>query len=168
VVPVPGTGLGRTVQPEFTSINIVTIPSIVTGIMSKQDDAIARKWIKQALHDLEMADKNITIEGYDIAAFLSHQAVEKLFKGLIAQKGRPVPKSHYIDELGATLHLPDEIYECVIDLSSDYQFARYPDISDSIPYEQYDKTLATERVNSAQKIFEHLRNHYSILLEKEP
>jgi len=94
--------------------------------MTTADNAIARKWIKQALHDLEMADKNISIEGYDIAAFLSHQAVEKLFKGLIAQKGRPVPKSHYIDELGSNLHLPDDIYECVIDLTSDYLVRTVP------------------------------------------
>lgn len=135
--------------------------------MTTADDAIARKWIKQALHDLEMADKNISIEGYDIAAFLSHQAVEKLFKGLIAQKGRQVPKSHYIDELGSNLHLPDDIYECVIDLTSDYQFARYPDISDCVPYEQYDEILALERVKSAQRIFTHLRNSYCKLLENE-
>jgi HEPN domain-containing protein len=88
--------------------------------MSKQDDAIARKWIMQALHDLTMAHRNISIEGYNIAAFLSHQAVEKLFKGLIAQKGREVPKSHYIDELGTSLHLSDEIFEFVLDLTSDY------------------------------------------------
>jgi len=133
--------------------------------MSKQDDAIARKWIMQALHDLEMAHRNISIEGYDIAAFLSHQAVEKLFKGLIAHKGRVVPKSHYIDELGTSLHFPDEIFECVLDLSSDYQLARYPDISDSIPYENYDEALAEERVKSAQKIFDHLYPRYRQLLE---
>ena len=40
----------------------------------------AKKWYKQALHDLVIAEKNITIEGYDVAAFLSHQAVEKLLK----------------------------------------------------------------------------------------
>jgi len=113
-----------------------------------------------------MAHRNISIEGYDIAAFLSHQAVEKLFKGLIANKGREVPKSHYIDELGRSLHLPDEIFECVLDLSSDYQFARYPDISDSIPYENYDEALAEERVKSAQRIFDHLSPRYNRLLEK--
>ena len=57
----------------------------------------------QALHDLEMAHCNISIGGYDIAAFLSHQAVEKLVKGLITHKGRKIPKSHYIDELGHSL-----------------------------------------------------------------
>ncbi len=42
-------------------------------MMTEQDTAIAKKWIKQALHDLEMAERNIGIEGYDITAFLSHR-----------------------------------------------------------------------------------------------
>ena len=71
----------------FKSVNIVIMQYIKEDTMTTADDAIARKWIKQALHDLEMADKNISIEGYDIAAFLSHQAVEKLFKGLNSTKG---------------------------------------------------------------------------------
>jgi len=57
------------------SVNIVALQYLPEDTMSTADDAIARKWIKQALHDLEMAHKNISIEGYDIAAFLSHQAV---------------------------------------------------------------------------------------------
>jgi len=40
-------------------------------------------------------------------------------------------------------------------------------ISDCVPYEQYDETLALERVKSAQRIFNHLRNSYCKLLENE-
>jgi HEPN domain-containing protein len=38
------------------------------------------KWLQQALHDLAMAEKNISIGGYDVSAFLAQQAVEKLMK----------------------------------------------------------------------------------------
>jgi HEPN domain-containing protein len=48
---------------------------------------IAQRWIKQALHDLEIAEKNIPIEGYDTASFLAHQSVEKLLKGIFAAEG---------------------------------------------------------------------------------
>ena len=48
----------------------------------------AIKWLKQALHDLDLAQKNLGIEGYDIAAFLSHQSVEKLLKALIISQGQ--------------------------------------------------------------------------------
>jgi len=47
---------------------------------------IAKKWFKQAQHDLEMAEKNMGIEGYDIASFLAHQAVEKLLKAILRWK----------------------------------------------------------------------------------
>ena len=58
----------------------------------------ARKWYKQAVHDLEMAQRNIEIGGYDVAAFLSHQAVEKLLKAAFIIEGREVPRTHFIDE----------------------------------------------------------------------
>jgi len=146
---------------------VLTIPDLYPGItMTEQDTAIARKWIKQALHDLDMAEKNIGIEGYDVAAFLSHQSVEKLLKGLIAYSGRPVPKSHFIDELGRSLGLPDEILECIMDLSADYQFSRYPDISDCIPFEQYDATLAQQRIANAKKIFDHVSDRIRKIMEE--
>jgi HEPN domain-containing protein len=74
--------------------------------VTRPGNAIAKKWMDQALHDLDMAERNLSIEGYDVAAFLSHQAVEKLLKGIIAGKGERVPKTHYIDELGRSLDLP--------------------------------------------------------------
>jgi len=36
---------------------------------------VAKRWYEQAIHDLEMARRNRTIEGYDVAAFLAHQMV---------------------------------------------------------------------------------------------
>jgi len=132
--------------------------------MTEQDTAIAQKWIKQALHDLEMAEKNIGIEGYDVAAFLSHQAVEKLFKGLIAYSGRPVPKTHFIDDLGRSLQLPDNILELIMDLAADYQFSRYPDISDCIPFEQYDAKLARQRIECAKEIFGYVADRIQEIL----
>jgi HEPN domain-containing protein len=131
--------------------------------MVRADDAIAKKWIAQALHDLDMADRNLSIEGYDVAAYLSHQAVEKLLKGIIAMKGERIPKSHYIDELGKSLNLPDHILEYLYDLSVDYQLARYPDMSDIIPYKHYTKPIAQQKVKYAQYIFEFLEDTYRSL-----
>jgi HEPN domain-containing protein len=41
------------------------------------NEETALKWYKQACHDLEMAEKNIEIGGYDVAAFLSQQSEEE-------------------------------------------------------------------------------------------
>lgn len=47
---------------------------------------VAKRWYQQAIHDLEMARRNLTIEGYDVAAFLAHQSVENMKKDLIIQR----------------------------------------------------------------------------------
>jgi HEPN domain-containing protein len=125
-----------------------------------------RKWLKQALHDLKMAERNITIEGYDVAAFLSHQAVEKLLKALFVFQGRKIPKTHYIDELAHNLNLSEEIISCVYGLTADYTLARYPDVSEAVPYEQYDKNLADEKINSAKAVFNLIAESYKELFEE--
>lgn len=126
---------------------------------------IAHKWHKQALHDLQMAEKNISIEGYDIASFLSQQSVEKLLKSIYAIEGKRIPKSHYIDELAINLKISEEVVDYILDLTADYMFARYPDISDSVPYEQYNEEIATEKVEKAKNIFKALEHRYRDLGE---
>jgi HEPN domain-containing protein len=108
-----------------------------------------QKWFKQALHDLDMAEKNIGIAGYDVAAFLAHQAVEKLLKGLHMLERAKIPKTHFIDELAEALNLPEEIFNHIYELTTDYTLSRYPDVSDSVPFEQYTKVIAEEKVHAA-------------------
>lgn len=52
-----------------------------------------------------------------------------------------------------------------MDLTADYMFARYPDISDSVPYEQYNEEIATEKVEKAKNIFKALEHRYRDLGE---
>lgn len=127
---------------------------------------IGRKWLKQTLHDLEMAEKNIGIEGYDIAAFLAHQAVEKLLKAIFALEDKKIPRIHYIDELAQELKVADEVITRIFELTADYTLARYPDVSEDVPYEQYDEAIAKEKVESAKRIFELLQKRYEILAEE--
>lgn len=128
---------------------------------------IGKKWLKQSLHDLEMAEKNIEIGGFDIAAFLAHQSVEKLLKAIFAFQGRKIPKIHYIDELGQKLSISDEILDEIIDLTTDYMFARYPDMAEKVPYEQYDEKIAKNKVEKAKKIFKALKKKYSFVIKNK-
>lgn len=114
---------------------------------------IAKKWFKQACHDLEMAEKNINIGGYDVAAFLAHQSVEKLLKSVFALRELKIPRIHYIDELSSKLDLSEEIMNDVFALSGDYMFSRYPDVSDEVPFELYDEKTAKSRIECAKRIF---------------
>jgi len=125
----------------------------------------AQKWLKQALHDLEMSQKNLDIGGYDVAAFLAHQAIEKLLKALLILKGQRPPKSHYLDELGRMLGLDETVIIGFSDLSIDYFFSRYPDVSDDIPFEQYSEDSAISKVETARELFRNLEPEYRSLLE---
>lgn len=122
--------------------------------MSKE---IALKWYKQALHDLQMAEKNISIKGYDVAAFLAHQSVEKLMKSTFAYQGKRIPKTHYIDELARELEFEEDIIDEILELTVDYTFARYPDVSQNIPYKEYDVEIAKDKVERAKKIFHEVK-----------
>ena len=128
---------------------------------------IAIKWLKQALHDLEIAEKVISIGGYDVSAFLSHQSIEKLLKAIFAFKGKKIPKTHYVDELAKDLELDSEIVDSVYELTVDYTFSRYPDVGDHIPYEEYNEEIAKEKVEIAKKVFQKLIELYRSLLEEE-
>jgi len=126
--------------------------------------AAAAKWLKQALHDLDMAGRNVGIGGYDTAAFLAHQSVEKLLKALLAAQGRAVPRMHFIDELAGQLDLPPEVHVHIDGLTADYMLSRYPDVSDLVPYEQYDEALANEKVRAARSVFAQLKKRYADLM----
>lgn len=128
---------------------------------------IALKWFKQAKHDLEIAEKNISIGGYDIAAFLSHQSIEKLLKSIFALEGKKIPKIHYIEDLGKRLNVSNQILDKVIDLTGDYTIARYPDVTEQVPYEIYTENIAKSKVEKAKYIFAQLENRYKELLKNE-
>src|SRR4030042_4649009 len=116
-------------------------------------EKIALKWLKQALHDLEMAEKNIAISGYDIAAFLAHQSVEKLLKAIFAIKGRKVPKTHYIDDLARELKIEKDLIVAISALTVDYTFSRYPDVAESVPYGEDTGEIAQEKEARARGVF---------------
>ena len=49
-------------------------------------------------------------------------------------------------------------------LTADYMLSRYPDVSDLVPYEQYDLALANEKVRAARSVFALLKERYADLL----
>jgi HEPN domain-containing protein len=116
-------------------------------------EEIGDRWLRQALHDLQIAEKNLSIGGFDSAAFYSHQSVEKLLKGLISVSGRPIPRTHDLERLGDILACPDDVIPDLINLMGDYQTSRYPDMSEVIPCEYYTEAIARDRVRKAKKIF---------------
>jgi HEPN domain-containing protein len=90
----------------------------------------------QARRDLENARKNIGIQAYEVAAFLSHQAVEKYLKAAWIQKKRArPPATHYLREPGQGLRIPKRLAANLRYLNPDYTVAQYPDAANGVPYE---------------------------------
>lgn len=109
----------------------------------------AKKWILQAIHDKEMAEVVLAAGAFDIAAFLAHQSVEKLLKGLLILKGKQIPRHHHLDILAEQVGVLEEIRDELGDILPDYQISRYPDITGDIPYLQYTHTISKEKVAHA-------------------
>lgn len=74
---------------------------------------------------------------------------------------------HYIDELAQMLDLPEEVINPILSLTSDYTLARYPDVSDDAPYEQYNEEISLEKVEAAKRVFASLINTYKNLIEDD-
>jgi HEPN domain-containing protein len=111
------------------------------------------KWIKQAEHDLQMAQNIIDDGGYDICAFLCQQAAEKYLKALfIIEKKKAPPRIHYLDELGKALGTPDNVLQLLKELSADYMVTRYPDATTMAPCEEYSLEDAEKRLQSAKTV----------------
>lgn len=115
--------------------------------------------IKQAERDLENARKNVEIEAYELASFMSQQAVEKFLKAAWMEvRGEAPPRTHSLVELGDPLGVPDELRKHLVYLNADYTTARYPDAANGVPYEIYDRETAESKVDAAEALFEWLRS----------
>lgn len=114
--------------------------------------------LKQADRDLENARKNLTIEAYEVAAFLAQQAVEKYLKGAwVVLKKEPAPHTHSLTELGDGLGTSAGLRRHLADLTPDYTVSRYPDAANAVPYELYDLSTARTKVENAAEVIAWLR-----------
>ena len=118
----------------------------------------AERLLKQGERDLENARKNVAVEAYEVAAFMAHQAVEKLLKAAwMVTKNECAPRTHSLTELGDALGVPKDGRKHLVYLNPDYVTARYPDAANGVPYEIYDRETAEAKVEAAEQAFEWLR-----------
>ena len=109
--------------------------------------------LKQADRDLENAEKNITIEAYEVSAFLAQQAVEKYLKAAwININNEHPPFTYSLMELGKGIGVSKDMTKKLRYLNTDYTVARYPDAANGIPFEIYDEEIAEEKVKTAKEI----------------
>lgn len=116
-------------------------------------------WLNQAREDFDSAERNLQIKKYYLVAFLSQQAYEKGLKALLMLKTkRIIFETHSLIELGKLAKVPEEILYELRRLTPEYIISRYPDATESVPYENYDDNIAKDRLNRAEKFFKWLNS----------
>ena len=100
-------------------------PCATAGFCMKDDIDLAHAWLDKARSDLHATELMIVGEGpYDTACFHAQQTIEKSLKALLAFHGKPIPKSHDLEELQRTCQLIHPIPELIrLDLSEATDFA---------------------------------------------
>ncbi len=110
-------------------------------------------WWKQALKDLEAAEKNYKIGEYYIVAFLCQQSIEKALKALYIHILKESPgTTHSLVFLGKRLEVPKDLMSILRKVSPDFIITRYPDVAGDAPYELYDEEIARERLEWARRM----------------
>jgi len=108
-----------------------------------------QNWWKQALLDLESAEKTFKIKIYYISAFLAQQAVEKALKAFLIKKTGYFPRIHDIVELSRKAEAPLEIVELCALINPAYTATRYPDVASV-----FEKGEVREILDSAREVLE--------------
>ena len=119
-------------------------------------------WLEDSDDSLKVARDNLALRNYHIAAFYTHQAVEKALKAaVIAFKREMPPKIHVLDklydELSANVSLTEEQKDFLVELTPTYQVSRYVDAAGRLPRDAYTKRLAERYLENALPIIDAVR-----------
>jgi len=91
-------------------------------------------WLRQARHDLLVAEKNLSLQLYDVVLVYCQQAVEKALKSLyIAQTGNLPPRTHSLDQLSDITDSLTTSRQALLTLEDYYSRLRYPGAGDTEP-----------------------------------
>lgn len=100
---------------------------------------------------------------YNDAVFFCHQSIEKQRKAvLLNQSAHNVFRTHDLKELYAQtqLNMPKEFTTFLLRLNPHYMVTRYPDVSGTAGYENYDEGIAKEFIDETRKALQWLKNAY--------
>lgn len=110
-------------------------------------------WLAQADADRRAAATMVEAGHYYMAAFLSHQMVEKAMKGAFIETRRDMPpKTHNLVLLARELGAPEEVVSRARLINAEYVCARYPDAANGVPADNYDEPKARMLLDAAEGI----------------
>lgn len=126
-------------------------------------NSITKKWLKYAKGDLEGAEillrSTKSQYGYQLCVLHCHQAIEKILKAIIVEKGETPIKTHNLVFLlqKTKLEIPEDFRNYIEELNPHYQPARYPDIVYKGPILKYNKETAQYHFNKTKSLFSCLK-----------
>ena len=116
-----------------------------------------KNWWEQGKRDLVSAENSLKSKDYYLCAFMCQQAVEKGLKALLMLKTRERTfLTHSLIELGKRAKIPNNLLDHLRRLAPEYTISRYPDVTETLPYENYNLEIAQDRLKRAKEAFKWL------------
>jgi HEPN domain-containing protein len=110
---------------------------------------IVQNWIEFAKEDLRNAQILFEKKSFKGCSWHCHQAIEKILKAIIIQKGKRPRKIHDLIELlkDTKIKLPEDLMNFLEELNLHYLPPRYPDV-----YEQMKKIYRPKNIQRVLKL----------------
>lgn len=116
------------------------------------------RWLRQAEHDLAVAQKHQAGQNYSDACFMAEQASQKALKGFLIAQGRRSIPIHSVAQLAEQCSQIDNDFSNHIApariLDQYYIPTRYPDAlaPPAVPFESYTKEQGAKAVQAARAV----------------
>jgi HEPN domain-containing protein len=116
------------------------------------------RWLRQAEHDLDVAEKHQAGKDYSDACFMAEQASQKSLKGFLTAQGRRSIPIHSVAQLAEECSQIDKDFSSHIApgriLDQYYIPTRYPDAlaPPAVPFESYSEEQGEKAVQAARAI----------------
>jgi len=110
---------------------------------------VIKNWVEFAKQDLKDAEFLFTQRSYRSSSWFCHQAIEKILKAIIIQKGKRPRKIHDLVELlkDTGIKLPEDLMDFLEELNIYYLPPRYPDV-----YPQMKKIYRSHNIQRVLKL----------------
>ena len=124
----------------------------------KPSPETGRRWLRQAEHDIEIAQSHQERGDYSDACFMAEQASQKALKGFLIAQGRRSVPIHSVAQLAEECSRIDKVFSSHISpgriLDQYYIPTRYPDAlaPPAVPFESYTEEQGSKGVQIARAI----------------
>lgn len=124
----------------------------------KQPDMQAERWLRQAEHDVRIAERHLQEASYSDCCFMSEQTAQKALKAFLFAQGERMVVEHSIFRMLKRAAGYDQGFTAPLEngkvLDQYYIPTRYPDAlaEPAVPFESYTQQQASQALAFAREI----------------